>query len=362
MTTLQQPMSLFRTGAIRQDVSKGVDTQAGVIRGAKVIQLGDVNDSRPWYVDQETMAQVVKFGNQPNKGLKARFTHPNMSDDGMGKYLGRWQNFRIEGDSVLADLHLSDSAAKSPSGDLKGYVLQLAADDPEAFGVSVATKLAPEMFQTSEKDDTTPVALRLVGLYAADVVDEPAATRGGLFDLESPAGLPALASWIVETHFADREPEEVGKRLLSFLSRYYGRDVMADVTADKAGQAPEQPKAPEATPAVSLEAAKPYMEAFGDRGAAWFLQGKTMSECFAVVNKELQAKIEALQAENKDLATKLEAAKLASGEQPLSATPPVEVDPKKAEKAEKVEQFKKQGAAEPVAKLAASFAGKVPKI
>ena len=77
-------MALFRTGAIRQDVSKGVDTQAGVIRGARVIQLGDVNDSRPWYVDQETMSQVVKFGNQPNKGLKARFTHPNMSDDGMG--------------------------------------------------------------------------------------------------------------------------------------------------------------------------------------------------------------------------------------------------------------------------------------
>lgn len=362
MTTIQQPMHLFRTGAIRQDVSKGVDTQAGVIRGAKVIQLGSVNDSRPWLVDQETMSQVVKFGNGPQKGLKARFTHPNMSDDGMGKYLGRWQNFRIEGDSVLADLHLSDSAAKSPSGDLKSYVLQLASEDPEAFGISVATKLAPEMFQDMEDEDPQTRPLRLVGLYAADVVDEPAATRGGLFDLESPAGLPALASWIVDTHFADREPAEVIDRLCSFLSKYYGRDVMAELTADKAGQAPEQPKAPEATPAVSLDAAKPYMEAFGDRGAAWYLQGKSVAECFAVVNKELQDKIDQLTAENQDLSVRLKAAQLASGEQPLSSTPPVEVDPKQAEKAGKVEEFKRKGAAEPVAKLAASFAGKVPKV
>lgn len=135
---------------------------------------------------------------------------------------------------------------------------------------------------------------------------------------------------------------------------------MSEVTAVTAAQE-QRAKAPEASPAVTLEQAKPFMEAFGDRGASWFLQAKTMEDCFAIVNKELQEKIQQLTAENQDLATKLEAAMLSSGEEPLSCSPPVEVDPKQAEKAQAVQKFKKHGAPESVAKLAASFSGKLPK-
>lgn len=349
----------FRTSALRQAPARGVDTQAQIIRGAKVIQLGDINDSRPWTVDQQTLAQVVQFGNQPNKGLKARFTHPNMSDDGLGKYLGRWQDFRVEGDSVLADLHISASAKSTPGGDLAQYVLDLVQEDPGALGVSVVMDLAPEMYQQQEPGTKQP--LRMTGLRAADVVDEPAATRGGMFDLQSPAGLPALATWIVETHFADREPAEVVNRLGSFLSKYYGRDIMSELTAEKAGQGEQQTKAPEA-PAVSLENAKPYIESFGDRGAKWFLEGKPMVECFQIVTAELTEQLGQKDLVIQDLEAKLQAALAASGEEPLSTSPPVApLDADKAAKQQKASQLAKQGLSPTSAKWAASFSDALPK-
>ena len=351
----------FRTSALRAAPAQ-LDQQANTISGVKVMQLGKVNDDRPWEVDQQTLAEVVQFGNAEPKGLKARFTHPSMSDDGFGKYLGRWKNFRIEGDAVYADLQLSDSSFETPNGDLGGYIMKLAEEDPEAFGVSAATKLADEMYQEVPQGKVIP--LRLAGLRAVDFVDEPAATRGGLFDMSSPSGLPALATWIVETHFADREPAEVVERMCSFLSKHYRRGVMSEVLAGKAAgngevtpaSAPVAP-AGQSSPQLSIEGAKPFMDLFGDRGAKWYLEGKSLSDCLSIVNAEQAKTIEDLQAQNLDLITRLEAALKTSGESEVFAAsaPPVPVDPKKAESLQKAENLKAQGASDRVAKFAAAL-------
>jgi hypothetical protein len=344
--------SLFRTTALRSAPAVGVKRDAKRIEGVKVMQLGKVNDSRPWVVDEQTLAQVVEFGNAPNKGLKARFTHPSMSDDGFGKYLGRWNNFRVEGDSAYADLQLSESSFDTPNGDLGSYVMDLAEEDPEAFGVSAATMLSQSMYEDPKDGETMP--LRLDGLRAVDFVDEPAATRGGLFDMTSPAGLPALTTWIVESHFADREPAEVVERMCSFLSKHYGRDVMSEVLAD-AGKDKAAP-ATEASAALSHDLAKPYLEAFGDRGAKWYLEGKTFSDCLAIEAKELKEQLSAIQAENADLKTKLEAALKASGEgEHLSSAPRVELSAEKAKAKAREQELKSQGTEPKVAKWAAAF-------
>lgn len=345
--------NLFRMSALRSAPALGVDRAAKRINGVKVMQLGRVNDSRPWVVDEQTLAQVVEFGNAPNKGLKARFTHPSMSNDGFGKYLGRWTNFRIQGDSAYADLQLSESSFDTPSGDLGTYVMDLAEEDPEAFGVSAATELAASMYQDpADGADTMP--LRLDGLRAVDFVDEPAATRGGLFDMTSPAGLPALTTWIVETHFADREPAEVVNRMCSFLSKHYGRDIMDEVLAD-AGKDKAAP-ATEASAALSQELAKPFIETFGDRGAKWYIEGKSFADCLAIEAKELKEQLSAIQAENVDLKTKLEAALKASGESDhFSSAPRVELSPEKARAKAREQELKAQGTEPKVAKWAAAF-------
>jgi len=103
--------SAFRTDVSRQPPAR-VDREGGVIYGAAMMQTGDLNsgDVRPFTADSETLQQVEQLGNAARNGIKARFTHPNMSNDGMGSYLGRWTNFRIDGDTVRADLHIADAA------------------------------------------------------------------------------------------------------------------------------------------------------------------------------------------------------------------------------------------------------------
>jgi hypothetical protein len=212
----------------------------------------------------------------------------------------------------------------------------------------------------TEVPEGKTLPLRLDGLRAVDFVDEPAATRGGLFDMASPQGLPSLATWIVETHFADREPREVVERLCSFLSKHYGKDIMSEVLAgNQAGQQTQPAPAPVAAPAgqLSLDGAKPYIEAFGDRGAKWYLEGRPIGECFADIAKESQEANANLLSQIKDLESRLEAAvKASNGEETaLSSDPRIELSDSKKAAVAKAEQLKAQGADDKSAKWAAAL-------
>ena len=210
----------FRTSALRSPPGR-VDRERKVIHGAKLMQLGPLNDNRPWTVDNETLQTALGFVQEPARGLMARWTHPNLSGDGLGKYLGRWQGARISGGALLADLHLAESAFNTPRGDLGTYVMDLAEEDPDAFGVSLATKLDDVM-----SEDNYEGPLRLVGVRAGDVVDDPAATSG-FFGRE--AELPAVFTNLLTTHFAGASKEAVVARVESFLSKYYGRRISLQV-------------------------------------------------------------------------------------------------------------------------------------
>lgn len=381
---------MFRTSTLRQAPINGVDRGKNVIRGAKVLQKGPVNDDRPFEVDDESLQSVVAYGNRLNKGLKARFTHPNMSDDGMGRYLGRWKDFRIEGDSVLADLHIADVAFDTPHGDLGGYVMDLAEEDPEAFGVSLASVLDEAMFAVPEAEDDDEeevdappksLALRFKKLYAADVVDEPAATRGGLFDVNTPQGLPYQVTWIMDHFFKDAKQEEVLTRFQSFLRKYYRGDfsmneeqepVVAEAVADEAVEdsvdvadeaTPEEVPAEvtaettETVTASDLSAGREYVELFGERGALWFIEGKSLTQCYSLQITSLREQVSTLEADNADLRSRLDAAlKTAGEEEALSSEPEMDAAKRKlAKKQEKVAEAKKKGASEAVAAWSAMY-------
>lgn len=227
--TLTDP-SMFRTDRLPAPPVR-VDRKANVIFGASLMQVGNLNDSevRPWAVDAKTLDQALSLSTRSKNGLKARFTHPNMSADGMGSYLGRWKNLRIDGDTLRGDLHIADAAFTSPQGDLGNYVMDLAESDPESFGVSLATKLDQGDLQAfTAANDAKPKSeremwpMRFAAIKAGDVVDDPAATRGGMFSLEADLrDLPAQATALLSTYFGDAEPEVVRGRILSFLDRYF---------------------------------------------------------------------------------------------------------------------------------------------
>lgn len=257
MTTITTapPAEAFRTDAVRQQPQR-VDRQANVIYGASMMQVGDLNegDARPWTVDMETLQQALSLAQQSRSGVKARFTHPNMSSDGMGSYLGRWANWRIEGGTLRADLHIAEAAFTSPQGDLGNYVMDLAEADPGAFGVSLAPRNDTANLQQWERSDKRPGdrwPIRMAALRAADVVDEPAATRGGLFSLDADLrNLPAQATALLNTYFGDAEPDVVRARIAGFLDRYFatkGQPVAAEIeTPEIITETPATPAQPPA--------------------------------------------------------------------------------------------------------------------
>lgn len=221
---------VFRTTPIRglPAEAKKPDRKTGWIYGAKAMQLGPLNegDIRPWKVDMTTLQQLTTLVNQSSTGAKMRFAHPNMSRDGMGRHLGRASNARIvdEGDAsyVAVDSKLSSAAKRAPGGNLYDHVFDLAEETPEDFGLSIAPILDKEAMGKIEPDKNGLIPIRIKSLRAIDFVDETAATRGGLFSLDSDslADLPAQATVLLDTFFSEASPDVIRGRFEDFLKTY----------------------------------------------------------------------------------------------------------------------------------------------
>lgn len=217
--TISDSPRRFRVAAPRGK-PQGVDRENSLITGFSVITSGEALGHGLW-LDQEFLGQVVKAGNK-SAGLKARFTHPGLSGDGMGKQLGRVKNFRLDGGRVFADLHLY----KRSNQEFVETVMDLAEEDAAAFGSSIVfseDRAAMEEFAAKNTDKggfKSPDALnsknfphaRLEKLFAADVVDDPAANPDGFFSSFSPGSeLAVRAEQILQYAFGltDQAPPEL---------------------------------------------------------------------------------------------------------------------------------------------------------
>jgi hypothetical protein len=331
MITTSPNESAFRSSPAFAGQKLKVDRENNIIYGASILQSGPLNDDRPWEVDDESLAQVVSLGNRPNRGTKARVTHPNMSNDGFGSHLGRWQNFRIDGDTVRADLHISDTAFDAPKGDIATYVMDLAEDDPEAFGVSIATSLDFDAMEETETDGVS--LLRVAKLRAADIVDEPAATRGGLFSVDqfSVDDIPGAVTWLLDNHFSGASPDVVRTRFESLLSKYYS--AKGEVMSEE--QNVEQPEETVETEVVeeniseveeveAISDGQRFLNSFGEQGGVWFAEGKTFDDAQSLFNEKLREDNDRLREHVAQLQGQVEAADF--GEEELSggveSTPP----------------------------------------
>lgn len=182
---------------------------AGILRGVSLIAMGEALGHRLW-IDGTTLEQVVELGNAEGVGVKSRFTHPGLSSDGMGKALGRIFNIERSGSRVLGDLHFLQSAHDTPDGDLAGYVMSLATEDPKFAGLSIVfdhdvgeenrfmdNHMNPEgeFVSPDPSNEKNFPHVRIAELVATDVVDEPAANPDGLF---MRAAEPAVATDLCE--------------------------------------------------------------------------------------------------------------------------------------------------------------------
>lgn len=184
-TMTEQTKTKTRFGASKLNPScKLALANSGVARieGISLIQFGVEALGHALWVDEVFAQQLVGQVNALPKGLKARYTHPGLFADGLGTFLGRVSNARIEGDKVLGDLTFSEAARRAPQGNLVEYVATLADEDPEAAGFSI------DFWRDITAEEATPPSnpfgyphARLHTIRSVDLVDEPAANRRGMF-------------------------------------------------------------------------------------------------------------------------------------------------------------------------------------
>ncbi len=259
ISTLPQS-DCFRTSPLRGlPADSRVDMETRTIYGAKAMQFGPLvdGDVRPWKVDGVTLSQLAKLINDRPSGVKMRFAHPNMSRDGMGSHVGRASNARVigEGSDQYVSIDAKIGAANKAKAD---HVLDMAANYPEDFGLSIAPVRDEQAMSKIEPDEDGLIPIRIKSLRAIDFVDEPAATRGGLFSLDSDsvADLPAQATELLDTFFGDAPADVIRSRFAEFLSTYLtnrGENEMAQ-QAESPKPANEQPAPIQTTAQMSTEA------------------------------------------------------------------------------------------------------------
>lgn len=247
-------MKWFRAG-IATGFEK-IDHKKSIIFGVAINTEGEAK-GHGVHLDAEFVEECTRQGNEKKNGLKCRFGHPNASSTAFGTFLGRYKNFRTEytkeGNAVSrADLHLSETAKKTPNGNLHKYVLEMADKEPDMFGTSIVfsrgkyykkTSKGKKAFYNSawtrsglsiwytwedgkelsteeEKDLSEKLYVELDKLHQNDVVDEPAANPDGLFSAFSSDQLAAKVTELLDQNPEILEVYNNEEARSAFLERY----------------------------------------------------------------------------------------------------------------------------------------------
>jgi len=241
---MPSPNEWLRTRFVSPGV--GVDREAEVIRGYVVAQEGPFKTPGRGEFDRDGLAKVVELVNASPNGLKSRLAHPTLSSDGVGRFLGRAREARLDGvgpresegrlktdrvAAVRADLHLDPSAHKTPKGDLAAYVMDLAQSDPDAFSSSLVLQ-TEKRYRLDEKGhrqrdaegEDLPPLWYPQRLHASDVVDTGEAVDGFLSAV-APAEVPAedlarVAAEFLDAHFAGLDRGALEEKAREWFARY----------------------------------------------------------------------------------------------------------------------------------------------
>lgn len=331
---LKLPLKHFRAsvahGATQVD-REGGRYGFGVIRGMSIITRGEALGHDLW-VDTDFLSDTTAAINAKEIGLKARFTHPGLSSDGLGSYLGKVHDAKTVGDQTFADLHFKESATQTPDGDLAAYVMQLAEDAPEDFGVSIVfdhNEAASDLHQLEntqggrfvspdeDNKNNFPHA-RMQALRAADVVDSPAANPEGLFRRNQEIAEEAESLLAFTLGLSDERPattcldvdaDRLSAAVQRFLSRHHLKIEKEGAPMADANGTTEAVEAPVETPQPTrqdfAEECREYIKAFGSKGGEWFADGLSFADCQQLRIDELQTELAAKDEEIEELKTRL---------------------------------------------------------
>lgn len=373
---LEHSPVFFRSQVTRTEVAKSVVRDAGafnagLITGVSVISVGEAVGHGKW-VDKDFIVAASKQLKAKTEGVKSRYTHPDMSGDGLGKGLGRVVYSGVEGDSLRGDVHFWKSAHNTPEGNLAEHVMQLAEEDPKAFGISITfeqdldamrkhfvahggkistTAWGEEWddsgFRSPDPNNTQNLPhVVLKRLRTADIVGDPAANPNGLFD-RNPIMKQADTYLAYALGLDTRAPAEVmfgvdPERASGFVSRFLSTRGLKIVNVKELGKLaaggegetlPTVPAVPVVTaelsttiPAIATEPVvvptelnsdpraelKRYLTAFGSDGAGYYADGLSFEQAQSKHIEKLTSTVKQLQSKI-ELAAKSEGLPLSSG-------------------------------------------------
>lgn len=179
-----------KTVALRASVAAAaasleVDESAGTIRNAAIMTVGDAA-GHGFSLDAESLRQLAALINASDGGVKVRFRHPESRGDGTtAESLGTQvahipPSVRVEGDSLRGDIVFGGYAESVPGlGNVKQYLLKLAAERPRDFGLSAVIGYDAEPVLDATGNPTSIVA-RINEVQSVDLVEVPAANPNGL--------------------------------------------------------------------------------------------------------------------------------------------------------------------------------------
>jgi len=187
-----------------------VNKEKGIIRNVAVVSVGTAK-GHGVELDSEFIEETVRQGNEFRNGVKMRFGHPTMSSTALGTFLGRAKNFRVDNSGEVpiarADAFLSTEAKDTPNGNLFDYVLGMADNESDAFGLSIVFKPG-DKFQfdddgVKKKDNFDPAKPTFIEndkFNFVDFVDDPAANASGLFSTFDSTTIAGQVSEFLDTH------------------------------------------------------------------------------------------------------------------------------------------------------------------
>ncbi|MCM2373906.1 hypothetical protein [Aporhodopirellula aestuarii] len=190
--TVSAVPEVLRSGVVKGDDQIGVDRKANIIRGFVVAEEGRFKSAGRGEFDLAGLQKIVDLGNAQADGVRQRFQHPSLSDDGLGTFTGRAKNFRLDRrdnrNIVRADAHMDKTALEpGPRGGkpIGVYLMDLAESDPGALQTSVAIKTDKLMRENDADGNRQPPLWYPTELQASDWVDRGDAVHGDLLSEDS---------------------------------------------------------------------------------------------------------------------------------------------------------------------------------
>lgn len=197
-----------------------IDFEKGIIRKVSVCSKGEAR-GHGINLDESFIKDLLRQGEKANHGVKCRFGHPSPYNDAIGTLIGVFKNFKLSDDNsqIYADLYLSESAKKSPHGNLFEYTLSLAEHHPKHFGTSIvnfepsyyqydAEGNKKELMGYNDYNADKEIYMKLGFFEACDLVDSPAANPAGLFSNNKNNNMSIKKSISKFFNMENEKPEE----------------------------------------------------------------------------------------------------------------------------------------------------------